>query len=266
MPLIAAIKNTLSAAFLAMILAVVGTANAASHLPDCKVNPTCLIDDSIDWETVNATDMQAMINAGAYINATTDNGLTPLYRAAFHGTAEVIPILLQAGADVNAKNNNGWTPLHTAAAQGHAEVIPILVKAGADVNAKNNNGSTPLGIAEPTKNSDVISALKSAGAKSRNSKYERKRLSIDGLVEYNFVSYPQCRTSRDCVVIEAKAIQGCPRSLYMNLILFDGQNRNIGFTNAVAHDLRKGESALLEFSIIEKNTASYRVGKINCHQ
>ena len=146
-------------------------------------------------------------------------------------------------------------------------MIPVLLKAGADVNAKNNNGSTPLGIAEPIKNSDVISALKSAGAKSKKSKYERKSLSIDGLVEYNFVSNPQCRTSRrGCVVIEAKTIQGCPRSLYMSLILFDGQNRNIGFTNAVAHDLQKGESALLEFSIIEKNVASYRVGKINCHQ
>ena len=215
-------------------LIAVSTANAASHLPDCKADAGCLFELYKKWKTITAADMQAMINSGAYVNATNDEGVTPL---------------------------------HAAATFGNAGVIPVLLKAGADVNAKNNNGSTPLGIAEPIKNSDVISALKSAGAKSKKSKYERKSLSIDGLVEYNFVSNPQCRTSRrGCVVIEAKTIQGCPRSLYMSLILFDGQNRNIGFTNAVAHDLQKGESALLEFSIIEKNVASYRVGKINCHQ
>ena len=215
-------------------LIAVSTANAASHLPDCKADAGCLFELYKKWKTITAADMQAMINSGAYVNATNDEGVTPL---------------------------------HAAATFGNAGVIPVLLKAGADVNAKNNNGSTPLGIAEPIKNSDVISALKSTGAKSKKSKYERKSLSIDGLVEYNFVSNPQCRTSRrGCVVIEAKTIQGCPRSLYMSLILFDGQNRNIGFTNAVAHDLQKGESALLEFSIIEKNVASYRVGKINCHQ
>ena len=56
----------------------VGTANADSHFPDCKANPSCLIDNSIDWKTVTADEVQAMINAGADVNAKDNFGFTPL--------------------------------------------------------------------------------------------------------------------------------------------------------------------------------------------
>ena len=57
----------------------VGTANAAnSHLPDCKANPTCLIDNSIDWKTVTPADIKAMINARADVNVRDKWGFTPL--------------------------------------------------------------------------------------------------------------------------------------------------------------------------------------------
>ena len=216
MPLIAALKNTLFAVFLAMILGLVAipTASAASHLPDCKANSKCLMELGGKWFSITIAEVQMMI----------DNG-----------------------ADVNATNYRGMTPLDLAYANGHAEIIKLLETAGG------KRGKIRSGV-EYTKKTKY------------ERKYERKRLSPDNLVQYNFVYKPQCQTRRNCVVIEAKAMQGCLHSLYMSLILFDGQKRNIGFTNAVAHDLRKGESALLEFSIIEKNAASYRVGKINCHQ
>ena len=56
----------------------VGTANANSHLPDCKANPTCLIDNSIDWKTVTPADIKAMINARADVNVRDKWGFTPL--------------------------------------------------------------------------------------------------------------------------------------------------------------------------------------------
>merc|ERR1712166_1019424 len=42
-------------------------------------------------------------------------GETPLHLAALHNRCEVAQILIAAGADLNAKSNNGWTPLHRAA-------------------------------------------------------------------------------------------------------------------------------------------------------
>ena len=56
----------------------VPSANSTTHLPDCKANPTCLIDNSIDWKTVTAADIKAMINAGADVNVRDKWGFTPL--------------------------------------------------------------------------------------------------------------------------------------------------------------------------------------------
>ena len=139
----------------------VGTANADSHLPDCKKNPGCLVDHSIDWKIVTAEDIQAVVDSGADVNAKTDASITPLHIAAYAGYAEIIPVLIKAGADVNAKDNIGGTPLHLAAYKGKAKVIPILVKAGADVNELSDDWKTPLDYAKEEKHQNAIRALES---------------------------------------------------------------------------------------------------------
>ena len=154
-------------AILCLILSgviAVSTANADSHLPNCKADVGCLVDNSIDWETVTAAEVQTIIDSGANVNAKGDHGTTPLHAATYHGHAEVISVLIQAGADVNAKDDNSWTPLDGAAIFGNAEVIPVLVKAGADVNAKGQDGDTPLHIAAFGGNAEVIPILLKAGA------------------------------------------------------------------------------------------------------
>ena len=60
---------------------------------------------------------------------------------------ETVNALVAAGADVNAKSDTGWTPLHMAARDGYSEFVSALVAAGADVNAVNNNGETPQDVA-----------------------------------------------------------------------------------------------------------------------
>ena len=115
----------------------VGTANADSHLPDCKANPKCLLFEDLypleksdelraKWWAITAADIKAMINSGA---------------------------------DVNAKDNNGFTPLHSAAGLGQAELIPVLVKAGAYINATDNSGRTPLDIARQNKQWNAVKIL-----------------------------------------------------------------------------------------------------------
>ena len=239
--------NAVILAILCLILSgviAVSTANADSHLPDCKTDSECLLQLSYTWRKITAAELQAMIDAGADVNATDYKGETPLHEAARYGNAEVIAVLLKAGADVNARDGDGNDPLDFARKHSHTKVISILEKA---------SGKT-------------IDQLQEEKIAAKKRQYERKALSPDGLVQYKFDYTTPCRISRVCQVIEAKAIHGCPHSLYMSLLLFDSQKRNIGWANAVARGLRKGESALLEFSIIEKNVASYRVGEINCNQ
>ena len=52
------------------------------------------------------------------------------------GCTKATDALVAAGADVNAKNSHGWTPLHYAGRDGDAKEVDALTAAGADVNAK----------------------------------------------------------------------------------------------------------------------------------
>ena len=68
-------------------------------------------------------------------NATNNDGVTPLLKAAQKGHTEIVTALLAAKADVNAANKtDGVTPLYMAAAKGHTEIVTTLLEANADVN------------------------------------------------------------------------------------------------------------------------------------
>ena len=69
---------------------------------------------------------------------------TALIGAVIKGHMETVQALLAAGADVNAKDNDGDFALMFAARNGHTETVQILLAAGAEVNAKNNNGDIAL--------------------------------------------------------------------------------------------------------------------------
>lgn len=57
---------------------------------------------------------------------------------------ETLQALITAGADVNAKNSRGNTPLHGAVISGRPKLVDFLLAAGADVNARNTFGETPM--------------------------------------------------------------------------------------------------------------------------
>ena len=89
----------------------------------------------------NPAIIAVLLDAGADINARTEDGETPLHLATiFDGNLAFITEMLDAGADPNARDLFGSTPLHKAAGSGYQalDVITALLDAGADPNARSN--------------------------------------------------------------------------------------------------------------------------------
>ena len=72
-------------------------------------------------------------------------GETPLHIAAGFGSAASVEAILSAGADMEAQTVYGWTPLHAAAWHGNPEAVRVFLGAGAKRGARVFlGGKTPL--------------------------------------------------------------------------------------------------------------------------
>ena len=94
--------------------------------------------------TDNLTALKQHIAAGSNINEKDPyGGSSPLISAALFGKTEAAKILIDAGADVNLTNNDGSTALHTSAFFCRPEIVKMLLDKGANKTIKNKYGSTP---------------------------------------------------------------------------------------------------------------------------
>ena len=119
------------------------------------------------WSNSSPAVIEALVRAGADVNARSIGNKTPLHHAAQHNAnPAVVEALVRAGADVNARDASD-TPLHKAAWQNkNPAVTEALIRGGADPDARNRHGDTPLHLAVRF-NPDVIEALLSGGADMR---------------------------------------------------------------------------------------------------
>nr|XP_046247189.1 protein TANC1-like isoform X2 [Scatophagus argus] len=68
-----------------------------------------------------------LLEMGAPIEGTTDNGMTPLCLAAAAGHADIVSLLCKKGAKVGHADKNGQCALVHAGLKGHVEIINILL-------------------------------------------------------------------------------------------------------------------------------------------
>jgi uncharacterized protein len=86
-------------------------------------------------------------------------GNTPLNLASKRGNLEEVEALLAAGANIEAEGEMGDRPLHDAAMEGHVTVVKRLLAAGASPNVKDDHGFTPRSLADSLGHYDVVAAI-----------------------------------------------------------------------------------------------------------
>ena len=112
----------------------------------------------------DAAAVQALLDAGAEVNARRADGATALLWAAHRDDLAMVELLLAAGADPNAADEHGVTPLMRASENASPGVVQALLDAGADPDAAQSSGLTPLMIAARTGERDVVRGLLAHGA------------------------------------------------------------------------------------------------------
>lgn len=116
----------------------------------------------------DATEVEILIGAGAYIplNSFSDGSL--LHVAAKYGHVEVIKVLVAKGHPLEVKDRIEETPLHVAAANGQKDAVLILLDMGSKIDTVNQRKETPLDSAKMYQHFSTANVIEEKGGKSNN--------------------------------------------------------------------------------------------------
>ncbi len=100
-------------------------------------------------EAEGRTALEILIRFGANVNQVTGiGGMTPLHMSARRGTAKIAEALLDAGADIEARDKSGETPLRRAVNCGQERMACLLLARGANPHSADKKGRTPFDAAK----------------------------------------------------------------------------------------------------------------------
>jgi len=106
----------------------------------------------------------AVLGAGL-AGATDDDSSRRLVAAVARGDATQVAALVRAGADPDAADHSGWTGLHQAAETGDLALARVLLAAGAHPDLRSRAQGTPLDVAERNGRAEMARLLRRHGAR-----------------------------------------------------------------------------------------------------
>eukprot|EP00300_Choanocystis_sp_HF-7_P016017 c19268_g1_i2.p1 GENE.c19268_g1_i2~~c19268_g1_i2.p1 ORF type:complete len:183 (+),score=30.05 c19268_g1_i2:159-707(+) len=104
-----------------------------------------------------------LIQHGANVNAVSQEGVTPIFRALAFEANEVVRVLLQHGVQLNPGSFE-VTPLHLAVENGSDSMVEMLLEHGALIDAPDPDGRTPLHVAAEAGHAGIVVLLLEHGA------------------------------------------------------------------------------------------------------
>ncbi|HPS30745.1 MAG TPA: ankyrin repeat domain-containing protein [bacterium] len=116
-------------------------------------------------EKGNTATVALVVEKGADVNQSGENGLTPLMIAIEKQNMDAFWLLTKSGADVNKSDISGITPLMRAVRVGNVDMVRELLKKGANVNAESKNGLKIEKVITEKTREEMIILLKQAGLK-----------------------------------------------------------------------------------------------------
>lgn len=108
--------------------------------------------------------IEALLDAGAPLEAKARNDTTALHCAAMQGHTQTLRYLLDKHASLNARTADGETPLHLAVKTNNLNCAVMLLGSGADTDCTRSDGSTILHLCAISGNVEMAIQLVRAGA------------------------------------------------------------------------------------------------------
>lgn len=121
-----------------------GVEKARPHSAVKREDRTRKLFHELDKGEVDLEKVRDLIREGANVNATDENGLTPLHIVVGYGYDEAAILLIDNQANINAKDVQGDTPLQRAVERENLGLVKLLINNGADVSVRDNVNRTPL--------------------------------------------------------------------------------------------------------------------------